>query len=139
MISNQEKRKYQRCARNGQQCGVARKGSFLQKTNRYPYLSTSVSIKLQAFDGLDTLAGQSAMPWTGSLRFTWPAPAGTGYTAAQAGVLLHTPADIVQNAQRLYQQVVVTRIMPLGNITKITDEERAVIAAWIRAGAKMEP
>jgi uncharacterized membrane protein len=42
---------------------------------------------------------------------------------------------IVQNAQRIYQQVVVTRIMPLGNATKITDEERAVIAAWVAAGA----
>jgi len=33
------------------------------------------------------------------------------------------------------QQVVVTRIMPLGNLTHITDEERAVIAAWVVAGA----
>jgi uncharacterized membrane protein len=31
--------------------------------------------------------------------------------------------------------VVVTRMMPLGNITKMTDEERAVIAAWVAAGA----
>ena len=67
-----------------------------------------------------------------------PQPTFPGYTAPQAGVLLHTPADIAQNAQRVYQQVVVTRIMPLGNLTKITDEERAVIAAWVRAGARME-
>ena len=39
---------------------------------------------------------------------------------------------------RVYQQVVVTRIMPLGNTTGMTDEERAVIAAWVRAGAKPE-
>jgi uncharacterized membrane protein len=31
--------------------------------------------------------------------------------------------------------VVVTRVMPLGNATHITDEERAVIAAWVREGA----
>jgi uncharacterized membrane protein len=67
-----------------------------------------------------------------------PAPTFPGITVPQAGVLLHTPADILQNSQRLYQQVVVTRIMPLGNVTKITDEERAVIAAWIKAGAKPE-
>jgi uncharacterized membrane protein len=67
-----------------------------------------------------------------------PAPTIPGITVPQAGVLLHTPADILQNSQRLYQQVVVTRIMPLGNVTKITDEERAVIAAWIKAGAKPE-
>ncbi len=67
-----------------------------------------------------------------------PAPTFPGITVPQAGVLLHTPADILQNSQRLYQQVVVTRIMPLGNATQITDEERAVIAAWMKAGAKPE-
>jgi uncharacterized membrane protein len=51
-------------------------------------------------------------------------------------VLLHTPDGIVQNAQRMYQQVVVTRIMPLGNATQMTDQERAMIAAWVRDGAK---
>ena len=68
-----------------------------------------------------------------------PQPTYPGYTAPQAGVLLHTPDNIVLNAQRMYQQVIVTRIMPLGNLTKITDEERAVIAAWVKAGAKMKP
>ena len=68
-----------------------------------------------------------------------PQPTFPGYTQPQAGVLLHTPADLVQNAPRLYQQVIVTRIMPLGNLTKITDQERAVLAAWVKAGAKMEP
>ena len=48
-------------------------------------------------------------------------------------------ADLVQNAPRLYQQVIVTRIMPLGNVTNITEQERAVLAAWVKAGAKMEP
>lgn len=68
-----------------------------------------------------------------------PQPTFPGYAQPQAGVLLHTPADLVQNAARLYQQVVVTRIMPLGNLTQMTDQERAVLAAWIRNGAKMEP
>ena len=67
-----------------------------------------------------------------------PAPTFPGITAPQAGVLLHTPADILQNAQRLYQQVAITRIMPLGNATHMTDEERAVIAAWVKSGAKPE-
>lgn len=67
-----------------------------------------------------------------------PAPTFPGITQPQAGVLLHAPAEILRNSQRLYQQVVVTRIMPLGNATQMTDEERAVIAAWVRAGAKPE-
>jgi uncharacterized membrane protein len=68
-----------------------------------------------------------------------PVPTFPGYTQPQAGVLLHTPADLLQNAPRLYTQVVVTRAMPLGNVTQITEQERAVLAAWIKAGAKMEP
>ena len=67
-----------------------------------------------------------------------PAPTFPGITVPQAGVLLHTPSDILFNAQRVYQQVIVTRIMPLGNVTQITDQERAVLAAWIKAGAKPE-
>lgn len=67
-----------------------------------------------------------------------PAPTFPGIAVPQAGVLLHLPAGILQNAQRLYQQVAVTRLMPLGNATQMTDEERAVIAAWIKAGAKPE-
>ena len=67
-----------------------------------------------------------------------PAPTFPGITVPQAGVLLHTPADILFNAQRLYQQVAITRIMPLGNVTQMTDQERAVVAAWVKAGAKPE-
>ena len=44
-------------------------------------------------------------------------------------------ASIAQNAGRIYQQVAVTRIMPLGNVTQITEEERAMIARWFHDGA----
>ncbi|HEX2853203.1 MAG TPA: urate hydroxylase PuuD [Opitutaceae bacterium] len=66
-----------------------------------------------------------------------PNPTFAGIPQPPAGVVLHTPDAIAQNAQRIYQQVVVTRIMPLGNeaTTKMTDYERAVIAAWMAAGA----
>jgi len=67
-----------------------------------------------------------------------PAPTFPGITVPQAGVLLQNSQEIAQNAQRIYQQVVVTRIMPLGNVTEITEQERAVIAAWVQAGAKLD-
>jgi len=63
------------------------------------------------------------------------APTFPGITQPPAGVVLQGADAVVQNAQRIYQQVVVTRIMPLGNATHMTDEERAVIAAWVAAGA----
>ncbi len=62
-------------------------------------------------------------------------PTFSGITQPPLGVLLDSAGGVAQNAQRIYQQVVVTRIMPLGNATHITDEERAVIAAWVAAGA----
>ena len=51
-------------------------------------------------------------------------------------IQLHTPELIVKNAQAMYQQAVVTRIMPMSNATQITEEERAKIGAWVKAGAK---
>lgn len=65
-----------------------------------------------------------------------PAPTFTGIAQPPAGVLLNTADGVVQNSQRMYQQVVVTRIMPLGNVTQMTDYERAVIAKWVAEGAK---
>lgn len=52
------------------------------------------------------------------------------------GVMLDSTDLIRSHAQAIYQQVVVTKAMPLGNMTKITDEERTVIAKWFEAGAK---
>ncbi|MCR6656284.1 MAG: urate hydroxylase PuuD [Opitutus sp.] len=66
------------------------------------------------------------------------APTFPGIAQPPAGVVLQSPAMIAQNAQRIYQQVVATRIMPLGNVTEMTDEERAVIAAWVASGAKTQ-
>jgi uncharacterized membrane protein len=63
------------------------------------------------------------------------APTFPGITQPPAGVVLQSADGVVQNAQRIYQQVVVTRIMPLGDATHMTDEERAVISAWVIAGA----
>jgi uncharacterized membrane protein len=67
-----------------------------------------------------------------------PVPTFPGLAAAPGGVLLHEPAEILRHAQRVHLQVVVTRMMPLGNVTQITDQDRAVIAAWIKAGARAD-
>ncbi|AJC17257.1 urate hydroxylase PuuD [Pandoraea sputorum] len=56
--------------------------------------------------------------------------------SAPAGVMLDTPAEISQNAQRIYQQSVALKSMPLGNVTQMTDEERQKIAAWFNGGAQ---
>ena len=57
-------------------------------------------------------------------------PAHTGFTAAPLGVLLDNEQDLEAMAPRVYQSVVVTRTMPLGNLTGMTDEERELLARW---------
>jgi uncharacterized membrane protein len=44
-----------------------------------------------------------------------------------------TEEQILADAERIYQQTVVTRVMPISNLTGITEEERQLIAAWYRS------
>ncbi len=53
-------------------------------------------------------------------------------------VRLDSVDGLRQHAQGVYQQVVVTRLMPMNNATQITDAERDLIARWFVAGAKMQ-
>lgn len=50
------------------------------------------------------------------------------------GVALHTEALIRQQAQAVYQQAVVLKLMPLNNATQITEDERALIRRWFETG-----
>ncbi|MES2050581.1 MAG: urate hydroxylase PuuD [Pseudomonadota bacterium] len=49
---------------------------------------------------------------------------------------LDSPELLKQHAQAVYQQAVVTKLMPMNNATGITDDERALIGQWFLAGAK---
>ncbi|WP_332775421.1 urate hydroxylase PuuD [Polaromonas sp.] len=51
---------------------------------------------------------------------------------------LDSPELVSQNAQALYQQVVVTKIMPMNNATNMTDAERLLVKQWFEAGAKVQ-
>jgi uncharacterized membrane protein len=62
-------------------------------------------------------------------------PSQAGFNEAPKGVLLDAPALIVANAQKINEQAVLTRAMPIGNLTGMTDAERATLGAWIAAGA----
>jgi len=62
-------------------------------------------------------------------------PTQPGFASAPQGVLLDSPEHIAGNAQRIYAQAVASHAMPIGNITHITDAERATLGRWIGAGA----
>ena len=63
-------------------------------------------------------------------------PTQAGFVTAPAGIMLHSDQLIHQNAAKVYRQAVQLRAMPLANLTKITDAERAQLGAWFEAGAK---
>jgi len=50
-------------------------------------------------------------------------------------VRLDSPEAIAAHAQQVYQQVVLSRLMPLNNATQMTEAERAGIGRWFEAGA----
>ena len=61
-----------------------------------------------------------------------------GEQVQMKNIRLDSAETIRQHAQNVYQQVVVTRQMPMNNATGITDEERATIARWFQTGAKAD-
>ena len=63
-------------------------------------------------------------------------PRQEGFAAAPKGIVLETPTQIAANAAAIRQQAVQSRAMPLGNLTQMTDDERARLGAWIDAGAR---
>ena len=60
-------------------------------------------------------------------------PTHPAFPAAPAGVVLETEAEIVAEAVRIHQQTVVTRAMPIGNLTGISDAERDLIDRWYQS------
>jgi uncharacterized membrane protein len=63
-------------------------------------------------------------------------PTQEGFSAPPKGVMLETAAQIRARATMINQQVWVSRVMPPGNLTHITDDERRTIARWFMAGAQ---
>ncbi len=58
-----------------------------------------------------------------------------GEALQSKGVRLDSPEELKKNAQTVYQQVVVQKLMPMNNATGLTEEERALFARWFEAGA----
>ncbi len=61
-----------------------------------------------------------------------------GSAVQMKNVRLDSPELLRQHAQSVYQQVVVTRVMPMNNATQITDAERELIGRWFTGGAKLQ-
>ena len=61
-------------------------------------------------------------------------PTQAGFGAAPKGILLDTPEHILAHSTEMGKQIG-SRVMPLGNLTQMTDAERATVMAWIQHGS----
>lgn len=65
-------------------------------------------------------------------------PTYPGFAVAPKGVILETPEQMAAQAAQIHQQAVVTQAMPIGNLTGITAEERAILAGWFESGESIQ-
>ena len=62
----------------------------------------------------------------------------TRVAAAPLGIELDTAAQIQAQAEAIKRVAVDSQLMPLGNVTGMTQAERDELGAWIRAGARIK-
>jgi uncharacterized membrane protein len=63
-------------------------------------------------------------------------PSNPAFATPPQGITLETPEQIKRLAARIRYRVATVKNMPLANLTNMTDEERAVVGAWVDQGAK---
>jgi uncharacterized membrane protein len=63
-------------------------------------------------------------------------PSNPGYKAPPKGVAFDTAEEIRRYVPAIDRMAVLSRAMPLGNVTGMTELERAIIGRWIDEGAK---
>ncbi|MEO8102984.1 MAG: urate hydroxylase PuuD [Betaproteobacteria bacterium] len=64
-------------------------------------------------------------------------PTFVGFSQPPKGVMLQTDEQIVTHAAKV-AETTTSRYMPIGNLTQMTDSERALIAAWFAQGARAQ-
>jgi uncharacterized membrane protein len=65
-------------------------------------------------------------------------PTFAGFQQPPGGLTFDTPEQIRAAAPRIHQQTIATQAMPIGNLTKMTDDERALLGKWLAEGAKLD-
>jgi uncharacterized membrane protein len=65
-------------------------------------------------------------------------PSNPAFPQPPSGIVFENPRRIQALAPRILVRAVVTKTMPLGNLTGMTDEERDTLGAWIVQGARLD-
>lgn len=63
-------------------------------------------------------------------------PAQPGFAAPPKGIVYDTAEQITAQASIIHQQAVVSRVMPIANLTGITEDERATLGTWYQQRVK---
>jgi uncharacterized membrane protein len=85
--------------------------------------ATSAAAKVSDAKALEVVTRRCASCHAGK-------PTQPGFAAAPKGVVLEKLADLDKHARAIHQQTVVTRVMPIGNLTQMSAAERALIGRW---------
>ena len=65
-------------------------------------------------------------------------PTNENFDEAPGGIKFDTPRELRKYATQIEAQTVLTKTMPLGNTTGMTDDERKVLGIWIAQGAPID-
>lgn len=65
-------------------------------------------------------------------------PTNESYSIAPLGVRFDSPDEIKALADRINTMAVLSETMPLGNLTRMTAEERVILGNWIAQGARIQ-
>lgn len=65
-------------------------------------------------------------------------PSDVSLGVTPVGIAFDTPEQIQSLAARIRERAVITRTMPPGNTTRMTDAERGALARWIEGGAPLK-
>lgn len=110
----------------GAACGIAAIAVWLRPSDATPAPGGTAVTFAQA----NTIVQARCAPCH-SMRPTEP-----GFTSPPANVVLDTRAQIRGFANQIKTVAVDSTFMPLGNATKMTEEERKALGEWIAAGAR---
>ena len=64
-------------------------------------------------------------------------PTFEGYESPPLGIIFDSPEDILKNINKIKTQSIDSDIMPPGNLTGITENEKEIISLWINQGASI--
>ena len=110
--------------------------------NPLPYALVGVAVILSTIVWLKPAPRPATAAVTGNVSYAMLQPVLEqrcyqchGAQVQMKNVRLDSPEDVKRNAQAIFHQVTVTRLMPMNNSTQITEDERALIGRWFETGA----